>query len=328
MYEGQSLNELEDFKYNPKIHGHLPGCKSCIYGKPNLHCPHYSKCPYVIKNEYTANTIINKFKNFTELIFYKTNFYVPEDCIVNDNVDRTRKWILNENGVLCAKDENVKLEDLNRSLKNSRKRALDNVYGYVLCNDWDYFVTVTFKHGKKKKLSDKVVKYQWQKFRQQLQYRYPDIKIFLVPEDTPTGNEGMHFHGFFGNADLDEFLTPARNNKKVYNGKPNERYGEFLYTAFGDPVFNFLPKFVNIGFTTIVKLKEKNQLKLVNYITKYMLKGSSNFDYNENSYLRTYNLDFKDKQILGLSNEDKFKLVNNLDVECYKSNDRMEIYRI
>lgn len=303
-------------------------CEKCLSGKPNPYCPFYSKCPYV--KESTGNTIINKFKDFTELVFYRSNFHIPSGTNVSKNVDKTRKWIKDENGLLLPINDNVKLEDLQRTIFDSRKRSLDNAFGFILCNDWNYFVTVTFKHGKHKKLSDEVVKYQWKKFRQQLQYRFPDIKIILFPEDTPTGVKGMHFHGFFGNCDgLGDYLRPARNNKKIYNGKDNVQYGEFLYTEYGDPIFNIVPSFVNIGFSTVVKIKDNsNKLKLINYMTKYMTKDSSNYDYNENAYLRTYNLDFKEKEVAMFSEEEKNKLVNSLFAVCYKETDTMTVYRI
>lgn len=321
--------EIQEVKAQKVYSENLIMCEKCFSsGIPDSTCPYYEKCPY-FKND-IANTIINKFKDFTEVIFYKSNFRIPrcKGKKVEHSVDKTRKWLKDNNGVLSPKNDGTKLEDLQNTITSSRKRALDNMFGYILCNEWDYFVTVTFKHGKFKKLSDEVVKYQWQKFRQQLQYRFPDIKIFLVPEDTPTGVKGMHFHGFMGNADFSEYLRPARNNKKYYEGQPNPQYGEFLYTKFGDPVFNFVKTFVNIGFTTVVKLKDKDKLKLVNYMTKYMHKDSSNFDYNENTYLRTYNLDFKDKKVLLISQEEKEKLVDSIFAECYKQTDKMTVYRI
>ena len=270
-----------------------------------------------------VNAIINKFEDFTEICFYKRDFFINTKQTVSSSVDRSRKWIRNDKGVLVAKDNLATIEKLSKCILNSRKRALDNLFGYVLCNKWDYFVTVTFKHGKNKKLSDDIVKYQWKKFRQQLQYKYSDINILLVPEDTPTGNHGMHFHGFIGNADIGEYLCPARNNdKKSIN------YGDFLYTKYGDPIFNFMKKLTNAGFTTVVKLKDNNRLKLVNYMTKYMHKDSSNFDYNENSYLHTNNLNFKDKQLACFSKEEMQDLINSLFAVPYKETDKMFVYRI
>lgn len=314
-----------DYNQNRKLE-----CEKCLERKSYICCPNYNSCPYIqsyiktYKKENFANTVMNKFEDFTEVCFYKSDFYVASHIQnVSTDVDRSRKWIKNENGILVPKADSAKIEKLQNCLINSRKRALDNLFGYVLCNKWDYFVTVTFKHGKFKKLSDELVKYQWQKFRQQLQYKYPDIKILLVPEDTPTGNHGMHFHGFIGNADIGEYLCPARNNdKKSIN------YGDFLYTKYGDPIFNFMKKLTNVGFTTVVKLKDNNRLKLVNYMTKYMHKDSSNFDYNENSYLHTYNLNFKDKQLANFSVEEKKQLIENLSAVFYKETDKMIVYRI
>ncbi len=282
----------------------------------------FSKCS-------KGNTIINKFKDFTEYVFYKHTFNVPYGVSVETDVDRTRKWVKSELGVLSPIRDDAKVSDLQRSLMNSRKRALDTAYGYILCNDWQYWVTVTFKHGKTKRLSDDVVKYQWKKFRQQLQYRFPDIKIFLIPENTPTGVKGLHFHGFIGNADLSEYLRPAVNNKKIYDGGQNEQYKEFLYTEFGDPIFNFVSSFVNVGFTDVVKIRENtNKLKLMNYMTKYMSKDSGNFQYNEKSYFHTHNLEFKDKEVAWFFDKEKKELVNNLFAECYKETKDFTIYRI
>ena len=310
----------KDFNENQKLL-----CEKCIKRSLYKYCLNFNSCPYAQKwlKENSANTVINKFEDFTEICFYKDNFRVNKDQSVLSDVDRTRKWIKDERGILKPKDDSVRIESLINCISNSRKRALDNLYGYVLCNQWDYFVTITFKHGKNQKLSDDIVKYQWQKFRQQLQYKFPDIKIILVPEDTPTGNHGMHFHGFFGNADLGEYLSPARNNDK--NSK---HYGEFLYTRFGDPIFNFIKKLTNVGFTTVVRLKDNNRLKLVNYMTKYMHKGSSNFDYNENSYFHTNNLNFKDKEVANLSEQEKQTLVDSLFAVPYKETDKMLVYRI
>lgn len=309
-----------DYRENRKLE-----CSNCLKHKNYMTCPNYSTCPIIQNYNKTryANTIINKFEDFTEICFYKKDFLVKTNQLVSSDIDRSRKWIKNDNGVLIPKDDSATIEKLSKCIFNSRKRALDNLFGYVLCNKWDYFVTVTFKHGKNKKLSDEVVKYQWQKFRQQLQYKYSDIKIILVPEDTPTGNHGMHFHGFIGNADIGEYLCPARNNDKS-----SLNYGDFLYTQYGDPIFNFMKKLTNVGFTTVVKLKDNNRLKLVNYMTKYLHKDSSNFDYNENSYLHTNNLNFKDKELANFSKEEKLSLINSLFAVPYKETDKMLVYRV
>ena len=315
-------DKLAKYEYNQNRIIECENCKKyCLY----KYCENFSQCPYAQEwfKKNTANTVINRFEDFDEICFYKSNFRVNTGQIVSDDVDRTRKWLKSENGVLIPKDDSAKIEKLQKCLFDSRKRALDTLFGYVLCNKWDYFVTVTFKHGKHNKLSDEAVKYQWQKFRQQLQYKYSDIKILLVPEDTPTGNHGMHFHGFIGNADIGEYLCPARNNDKT-----SKNYGDFLYTKYGDPIFNFMKKLTNVGFTTVVKLKDNNRLKLVNYMTKYMHKNSSNFEYNENSYLHTYNLNFKDKELANFTDKEKAELVTNLLAVPYKETDKMVVYRI
>ena len=302
-------------------------------------CSKYLNCPFVKKN--VANAIINEFSDFKELIVYKQNFSVPNACQVTKNADRTRKWMYNENHVLVSKSEDSQLFKLIDTLKDSRKRSVDNIYSYALCNDWNYFVTLTFRHGKEKKLSDEIVKKQWQVFRQKLQRYFPDIKILLVPEYTPTGVHGLHFHGFIGNCNLDDKLEFARNNKKSLKPiidqygelqTPNPKYGEILYTKFGDLIYNFRKDFSLVGYTTVVKIKEgSNKLKLVNYLNKYISKDNCKVEYNSKAYYHTYNLNSKNKIVALLTNEEINSLINKdvfTNIDKVKDNEKFVVYRV
>lgn len=334
------LNMPKEWRDPKKIYIHsAESCLNAISKNACKFCPNYLTCEYVKKNQ--ANTIINEFSDFTELVIYNRNFYINNDSPINTNVDRARKWFYNENHILIPKSEDSELFKLMQTINDSRKRSVDNIYSYSLCNDWNYFVTLTFKHGKEQKLSDDIVKQQWKIFRQKLQRYYPDIKILLVPEYTPTGVHGMHFHGFIGNCNLDDKLEFARNNKKDLKTiteqyeellTPNPQYGEILYTKFGDLIYNFKKDFALIGFTTVVKIRENsNKLKLVNYLNKYISKENCKLEYNSKAYFHTHNLNSKNKLVSLLTEEEINNILNQdllTNIEKVKETSKFKVYRI
>lgn len=315
--------------------------ESCLIAMANNKCKFclkYLSCEHVKKNQ--ANVIINQFSDFEEMIVYKHNFCISNGSTVNTKVDRARKWFYNENGILIPKSEDSEVFKLMQTINDSRKRSVDNIYSYALCNDWNYFVTLTFRHGKTQKLSDDIVKQQWKVFRQKLQRYYPDIKILLVPEYTPTGVHGMHFHGFIGNCNLDDKLEFARNNKKYLDKivdqydellDPNPQYGEVLYTRFGDLIYNFKKEFALIGFTTVVKIREgSNKLKLTNYLNKYITKENCQLGYNAKAYFHTHNLNVKNKLVSLLTDDEINSFINEdmfVNVDKVKETDKFIVYR-
>lgn len=313
-------------------------CSNAIKNNSCKFCPNFLKCSTFTGNK--ANTIINQFSDFDELVIYKKDFPVPDSASVNTSIDRARKWFYNDDHILIPKSEDSEIFKLMETIRDSRKRSVDNIYSYALSNDWNYFVTLTFKHGKEMKLSDDLVKQQWKIFRQKLQRYYPDIKILLVPEYTPTGVHGLHFHGFIGNCNFDDKLEFARNNKKnldIINGQhgelsvPNPQYGEILYTKFGDLIYNFKKEFALIGYTTVVKIhKDSNKLKLVNYLNKYISKDNCKLDYNSKAYFHTHNLNSKNKIVSYFTNEDINNFINEdmfVQVDKVKETDKFIVYR-
>lgn len=285
-----------------------------------------------------ANVVINHFKDFTEVLYYHDEFVVLTDAVTS-NVDRTRKFVYDENGVLNAIDDSVKISDLKRSIENSRTRSLDNLYGYVLSNEWNYFVTLTFSPKKIDTLNRDDVLYVWQKFRQKMQRYEKNIKLIVVIEFQKKG--GIHFHGFAGNCDLDEKLKSATNNREflkdnqgnyiLKNGKKvkNPQYRELLYTKFGDQIFNFKDDYFEWGYTTLVKMRPgSNNLQLANYLTKYMTKDNNSVAYNKKTYMRTYNLDFKNKYYSMLKYEDLFDILAENKFELVKNNEKFISFRL
>lgn len=97
--------------------------------------------------KFMANTVINSFQDFTEIIYYKTPFEITQGEKKFQYLDmktgellktissRKRLLIENENGELVPTSDLVCIEQIKNSLKESRRRYLDNFYGYALSND-------------------------------------------------------------------------------------------------------------------------------------------------------------------------------------------------
>ena len=227
-----------------------------------------------------CNTVFNCYPDSVEVIHLKSNFFVKRKGFEDSEqkkVDRSRKFRINCDGVLEPKSGLFLTSKLIKNLKRSHKRAIDNCYSYLLANRWDYFCTFTFNKDVIDRDDDDECIYAWSKFRQVLQYRFPDIKIILIPERHKAGQ--VHFHGLISNADLSDLLVEAVN--------PHTK--EIIKTSFGDVVYN-MPLF-KYGFTTIVPIRsDSNFERVCNYITKYVTKSGS-FGYNRKSFYHTTTLE-------------------------------------
>lgn len=298
------------------------------------------------------NVIVNKFKNFTTIVEYKRPFFINDGSKSNLNVDRRRKFRYDENNEIQISREGVTFNDLLDNISRSRRRALDNFFGYALSNTWRYFITITFDPNKINRHSREDINYAWKLLRQRLQYRNKNIQALIVSEEHHTDG-CLHFHGLLGCCDLTQSLTLGINNKKYmydYNPMtrekvfhldsegnyiPNKYYGCLIKTEFGDQVYNFDKGIFNLGFTTIVELHPEGLSgendRVSSYLMKYMSKDYNSQGYNKRSYFRTLNLAFKEKIVLKSK-----ELVDNLcgkelDVSSKylaKENDKFKIYRI
>lgn len=270
---------------------------------------------------HNPNCIINKYSDYVELVVYDKEFYCNRQKENVIEIDRTKLFKVNESGILAPNKEGATIQKLADSLAKSSNRALDMVKGYIQCNKWDYFITLTFSPKEVDRTCKKDVNYLWQKYKQKLQYEYPDIKIFLIPELHEKG--GIHFHGFIGSANIDKYLVPAKNNKKT-----SKYYGEYLYSTSGSQIFNITN--FKYGFNTCCKIDtESSKLQLAHYISKYITKQfKSGVGYNQKRYYHTRNLDYKDKKIVYLSQEEIDTILNSVEYTTYKDKNGLKVYHI
>lgn len=307
-------------------------CNYCLNIKPNIRCQYFLQCPYQRKNK--ANVVINEYKYTKEILIFKDAFYQRATINVDSNVDRSRNWVYNDLGILVPTEKNndCSIFKLLNTLTDSRKRTVQNFYGYTRSNDWQYFLTLTFKN--KNRLNDDQVEYLWKLFRQKMQYRFPSIKIICVREPHKKG--GLHFHGLIGNCNLDKYLRIAINSGQFYEDKkgnklPNKYYMQQLINEFGDQVYNIDPKIYSEGHLTIVKIKDANSDRLSNYMSKYFLKDKMKVSFQKKVYWHTYNLDFYNKYCSYLTKEEKQALINEINLlnfSHYKETEKAYIYTI
>ena len=271
----------------------------------------------------TYNTKINKFKHFTEVMYFNEPFEVWYGKRDYENVDvetgekvgvkelSQAKYEMIERtlGKEYAEAEKERLAE--RSQVESRKRAKDTFYGYALCNDWLYFCTFTIAKNDYDS-SDDATKVYWKVFRQRLQRKFADIKILGVPERHKSGN--IHFHALLGDCDLEHILVVAispKTNQPIFQN--------------GRQVYN-LPLWSK-GFSTVVKIDE-NKERTVNYMIGYITKQDE-MGWKQKRYYRTKNLDFKETELTFTRNVDNLhERVEYGEATLHKETGRMLVFRI
>ena len=278
---------------------------------------------YSLRERVTINTTINEFTDFTEIIHYKEPFEVMYGKSGYDLIDtqtgevvhnRKRKFYKDEDGAVVPRSPKTTYGELAVSMKRSDTRAKDKFYSYGLCNHWKYFATFTVATAKFD-CSDESTKYYWKLFRQRFQYQFPDAKLLNVPEEHKKGN--LHFHTLIGDCDLTHLLTPAINphtNKPIID-KGNQVYNLELWDK---------------GFSTVKIIPEgsEHQIKVVQYLIKYLTKKNGRVRYNEKKYYRTNNLAEKTKKLSFREHKAIKKSFHPADLIYEKEDDARYIYRI
>ena len=237
----------------------------------------YDKCNYIVRE-----TVDGK----VELCFFDKPFRVPvvQDYVTSDEdivafeSYIARRHFKNVNGVAVPIDDIGTFKGLRDSYKRGTKRSIKTFYDYALGNDWEYFVTLTFKDEDVRN-STKLMSETWLLFTRGLKRKYPDFKAIATYEEFEKG--GYHIHALLSGCDLT--LKPARNNKK-----DSDDYGKFMYSEFGPQLMNCTDW--TFGFNTVVCLEPRsNQAQIVNYMSKYMTKNSP-AAYGNRRFYKTQNL--------------------------------------
>lgn len=333
---------------------------SCLYlafnEKPHdlkqcKHCPHFQTCTMI--EHLKMNTTINFYPEFTEIIRYKKCKPLNRGLHFG-KVNRARKWEYNARGVLRAKNDEQTLKSLKQSLEHSRKRTIDNIYAYALCNDFSYWVTLTVESARE--VGDIFCKKALQTFFKKLRRLDDDVRFIFIVEKHKKG--GLHFHGLIGGVNLLPYLVQGIDKKK-FKYETDEETGEriYEYDEHGQlipnphflqpmtdkyklpngrykkiPIYNFIDTFYSFGWSTIVEIQpDSPKLQIVNYLSKYMKKETCQLDYNQRAYFKSSNLVYKSKETLYLSSEELSELLNkdlSYEIQEYKDNKQATVFKI
>lgn len=163
---------------------------------------------------------------------------------VQDNKDYSPKGSVNEDKLDC----NI-------------RRAKGKIQEYVLCNPWDYFVTLTLD---KKKYD----RYDLEKYHKDLtifirnlnKKREKKIKYLFIPEQHQDG--AWHIHGFIS----------GLNDSDLRKFKSTEKLPIYILDKLekGQDVFQWVEYFKRFGFCDLEPIK--NKARASSYVRKYITK--------------------------------------------------------
>lgn len=158
-----------------------------------------------------------------------------------------------------AKGEAGNEEKLSNNISRTRRRIKD----LVMCNPWEWYVTLTLDENKQDRNDlQKYIKDLGQFVRNYRRKNNVDIKYLLVPELHIKG--GWHLHGFFMNIKEDDLRELTLKEKLPYKIRKELQNGRKLYTwkQYGD----------RFGYTVVERIESKD--KISSYITKYITKNT------------------------------------------------------
>ena len=163
-----------------------------------------------------------------------------------------------------------------KKLEASLSRTKSRVTELVLCNPWEYFVTLTLDSKKYNRYDLRCFKKHLSKFLNNLRFRYGwDIKYLLIPE--PHKDGAWHMHGLFMGIPKSE-LTPF----SLHDHLPMR---VLRMLGEGRQIMNWTRYADNFGYVTCEPIR--NLEATAKYITKYITKDlvSSQVGLNKNLYL-------------------------------------------
>lgn len=200
----------------------------------------------------TYNTKITEFKNpvtgeiYREISRKETGNVKVKAGFKLSEEEKLRK----RNAVVDNSAEAQEERTKSQSYKIKRK-----IRGYMLTNDWKYFVTLTIDPKKINSFDYDVAKKRLLTWCSSQRRKKGAFNYLFIPEMHKSG--AIHFHGVIGGNDGIEF-TQATNSR---TGKPMVRNGRDVYN---------LKSWSKIGFSDCEKIE--NLEATSTYITKYITK--------------------------------------------------------
>lgn len=203
------------------------------------------------------------------------------------------------NSEYTAKQEELNTIWVNaESIRVSTARTRKEVYDLFLCNEFQFFITVTFnKTSVKNRLDDDETRSKFSKWLNNLHTTFPNAIYIAVPEHHKKG--GLHFHLVLGNVTAEE-LKLRDSGHKVKSGK----------TA-GDIIYN-ITRWRN-GWSTATYIRNVNATK--KYIMKYISKQNNDISFHgKKRYWASKNLERPDVRKITLDFEESIPLGYDYDL--------------
>lgn len=145
-----------------------------------------------------------------------------------------------------------KLENAVRSMNRSKNNLMD----ILQCNEFNFFVTLTFDKNKIDRLDDNKTRKIFTQWVSNIQRYLPNLIYVAVPEYHKKG--GLHFHLLIGGATAED-LGLVNSGKVVKSGRCK---GQIIYNV---------SKWNRKGFSTATEILDNNAVKF--YLSKYLTKS-------------------------------------------------------
>jgi len=221
------------------------------------------------------------YPSHSRLLVYKKPFQVPIGT-QEKNKEKNKKMLT----------EMTKKLLIERSLKRTKEVIKD----IILCNDFEYFCTFTFKDHRNEVDVCKARMHYWLHSQSKL---YGNFNYLIVPEYHHDG-ESLHFHALFSG----------------YKGKIEPAFAK----TTGEPVFSHSGKRVydltgwRSGFSnaTIIENDDDSRAKVANYVGKYITKEMPLFSGKKRYWVSQ-----------GLQRPIRS---NNVDVQPYITDENVEVF--
>lgn len=146
-------------------------------------------------------------------------------------------------------------------LENNLSRTKSLIFEYAMCNEWDYFITLTLDPKKYDRFNLKqYVKDLGQFIRDYRKKHNINFAYLLLPEEHQDG--AWHMHGLIKGLSLEHLTLFTLNDKLPYKVLDSIREGQRIYnwTAYAE----------KFGYCTLSQIKDNE--RIASYITKYISK--------------------------------------------------------
>ena len=170
----------------------------------------------------------------------------------------------------CVRKQGV--SNSNYSAKNSvnenkldcnLRRAKNTIKELVMCNDWEYFATLTLDKTKYNRYDLKKYIKDLSQYIRDLRKRGNDIKYLLIPERHKDG--AWHIHGFFSGLNQEELKEFSLSEKLPSYIKNSIKQGK--------KIWNWVGYSLKFGFNELEEIRDID--KVSSYVTKYITKDLS-----------------------------------------------------